>query len=129
LIEDFKGNEARLTCAIDRAGQKMQAVITLRKEIRKKSPDLSVAELNQLVAKTTYLPTFHPGDLAYKNIMSGGALVDLSNVELRTALAEFYARFELTRLIQGTQELQYVTLWQPYAINDLDTTRTAGGGL
>jgi len=35
-------------------------------------------------------------------------------------LAEFYAAHELTKLIQNTQELQYVTIWQPYALENLD---------
>jgi len=35
-------------------------------------------------------------------------------------LAEFYAAHELTKLIQNTQELQCVTIWQPYALNNLD---------
>ncbi len=120
LAEDFTENETRLTSAIRRAEEKMQAVITLRGEIRKNSPDLSVAELNQLVAQTTFLPTFHAVDLTYRNLVSGGALIDLPNSGLKKELAEFYAAHELTKLIQNTQELQYVTIWQPYALNSLD---------
>ncbi len=48
LAEDFTENETRLTLAIDRAEQKMEAVVTLRDEIRKNSPDLAIAELNRL---------------------------------------------------------------------------------
>lgn len=128
LVEDFKENETRLNWAIDRAGEKMQAVITLRSEIRNDSPNLSVAELNQLVSKTTSLPTFHAVDITYKNIVSGGETVELPNAELKEALADFYASVELTNLIQNTQELQFVTLWQPYAANNLDyaaSNRTA----
>lgn len=130
LVEDFIENETRLIWAIDTVGQKMQAVITLRSEIRNDSPNLPVAELNQLVAKTTGLPTFHAVDFTYRNIVSSDEVVELPNAELKRALADFYAFSELTNLIQNTQELQFVTLWQPYAANNLDyaaSNRTTGG--
>jgi hypothetical protein len=130
LAEDFTENETRLTSAIRKGRKKMDAAITLRGEIRKNSPDLSVAELNQLIASTTFLPTFHAVDLTYRNLVNSGALVDLPNPELRKELAEFYAGYELTRLIQNTHELQYVTIWQPYALNNLDyaaIVRLSGG--
>ena len=130
LAEDFTENETRLTLAIDRAEQKMEAVITLRDEIRKNSPDLAVAELNRLISQTSSLPTFHAVDLTYQNLVSGGTLVDLPNSELKKELAEFYAAHELTKLIQNTQELQFVTIWQPYVLNNLDyaaSNRQTGG--
>lgn len=130
LAEDFAENESRLTSAIRKAEKKMGAAITLRGEIRKDSPDLSVEELNLLIAQTTFLPTFHAVDLTYRNLVSGAALVDLPNSELRKELAEFYARYELTKLIQNTHELQHVTIWQQYALHSLDyaaSTRLSGG--
>jgi len=120
LTEDFTENETRLISAINRGKQEMEAAITLRAEIRKDSPDLSVAELNQLISQTSLLPTFHAVDLAYRNLISGGALADLLRSDLKKELAEFYAAHELTKLIQNTQELQFVTIWQPYALNNLD---------
>jgi hypothetical protein len=100
--------------------QEMEAAITIRAEIRKDSPDLSVAELNQLISQTSLLPTFSAVDLAYKNLISGGTLSDLPSPDLKKELAEFYAAHEVSKLIQNTQELQYVTIWQPYALNNLD---------
>jgi len=120
LTEDFAENEARLAWAIDSGKQEKEAAITIRAEIRKDSPDLSVAELNQLISQVTLLPTFQAVDLAYRNLISGGMLDDLPSSELKKELAEFYAAHELTKLIQNTQELQYVTIWQPYALNNLD---------
>jgi len=120
LTEDFVENETRLTLAISEGRQEMEAAITIRAEIRKDSPDLSVAELNQLISQTSLLPVFNAVDLAYRNLISGGTLSDLSSPDLKKELAEFYAAHELTKLIQNTQELQYVTIWQPYALNNLD---------
>jgi hypothetical protein len=120
LTEDFTENETRLNLAISEGKQEMEAAITIRAEIRKDSPDLSVAELNQLISQTSLLPTFSAVDLAYRNLISGGALSDLLSPDLKKELAEFYAAHETTKLIQNTQELQYVTIWQPYALNNLD---------
>ena len=117
---DFAENEARLILAISEGTQEMEAAITLRAEIRKNSPDLSVAELNDLISQTSLLPGFNAVDLAYRNLFSGGKLSDLSSPDLKKELADFYAAYELTKLIQNTQELQYVTIWQPYALNNLD---------
>ena len=120
LTEDFKENETRITLAISQGRLEMEAAITLRAEIRKDTPDLSVAELNQLISDTSLLPTFNAVDLAYKNLISDGTLANLLGSDLKKELAEFYAAHELTKLIQNTQELQYVTIWQPYALNNLD---------
>jgi len=120
LTEDFTENETRLTAAISAGKQEMEAAVTLRAEIRKDTPDLSVAELNQLISQTSLLPTFQAVDLAYRNLIGDETLADLPSSDLKKELAEFYAAHELTKLIQNTQELQFVTIWQPYALNNLD---------
>jgi hypothetical protein len=120
LTEDFTENETRLISAISMGKQEMEAAITLRAEIRKDSPDLSVSELNQLISRTSSLPTFQAVDLAYRNLISSGTLADLLSSDLKKELADFYAAHELTKLIQNTQELQHVTIWQPYALDNLD---------
>ena len=102
----------------------MESAITLRAEIRKDTPDLSVAELNQLVSQTSLLPTFQAVDLAYRNLIGEGTLANLRSSDLKKQLAEFYAAYELTKVIQNTQELQFVTLWQPYALENLDYAAT-----
>jgi len=120
LTEDFTENETRLITAISEGRLEMEAALTLRAEIRKDTPDLTVAELNQLTSQTSLLPTFNAVDLAYRNLISDTTLADLPSSELKKELAEFYAAHELTKLIQNTQELQYVTIWQPYALENLD---------
>lgn len=120
LAEDFQENEVRLMAALDEGKQEMDAAITLRAETRKDTPDLSVAELNQLISQVSLLPTFNAVDLAYRNLLSESTLAYLQNSDLKKDLAEFYAAFELTKMIQNTQELQFVTIWQPYALENLD---------
>ena len=120
LAEDFAENETRLNLAISEGKREMESAITLRAEMRKDTPDLSVAELNLLISQTTLLPTFNVVDLAYRNLISDSTLADLPSSDLKKELAEFYAAYELTKLIQNTQELQFVTIWQPYALANLD---------
>ena len=43
---------------------------------------------------------------------------------LKECFAEFYAAHELTKLIQNTQKLQCVTIWQPCALKNLDYAAT-----
>ncbi len=126
LAEDFQENEIRLASAISEGKQEMEAAIILRTEIRKDTPDLSVAELNYLISQISLLPTFSAVDLAYRNLISDDTLADLPSSELKKELAEFYAAYELTKLIQNTQELQFVTIWQPYALENLDYAATNG---
>jgi len=120
LSEDFAENEAQLRKAIGEGMQEMEAAITLRAEIRKSTPDLSIDELNLLVSKVTLMPTFGVVDLAYRNLISDGLVADMLSSDLKKELADFYAAHEITKLIQNTQELQYVTIWQPYALENLD---------
>jgi len=120
LTEDFAENETRPNSAISAGRQEMEAAITLRAEIRKDTPDLSVAELNRLISGTSILPTFNAVDLAYKDLIGEGTLANLPSSDLKKELAEFYAAYELTKIIQNTQELQFVTIWQPYALENLD---------
>ena len=120
LAEDFTENETRLLLSISEGMQEMEATITLRAEIRKDDPDLSVTELNHLVSNTSLLPAFGAVDLAYRNLISDGTLADLLSSDLKKELSEFYAAHEITKLIQNTQELQYVTIWQQYAMENLD---------
>ncbi|MGK0216538.1 MAG: hypothetical protein ACI9HE_000010 [Planctomycetota bacterium] len=124
LREDFVENDARPTLAIGIGHQEMQAALALRAELRKESPELSVAELNQLISDTSQLPTFDVVDFAYRTLSSSGALAGLASSDLKQELAEFYAAHELTKLIQNTQELQFVTIWQPYALANLDYAAT-----
>jgi hypothetical protein len=126
LTEDFTENETRLTSAISIGKQEMEAAITLRAEIRKDTPDLSVTELNQLISQTSILPTFDAVDLAFRNLIGDGTLADLRSSDLKKELAEFYAAYELTKVIQNTQELQFVTIWQPYALENLDYAASNG---
>ena len=119
-MNDISINETRLNMTISEGKLEMESAIALRTEMRKGTPDLSVAELNQLVSQTSLLPAFSAVDHAYRNLISDDTLANLPSSELKRELAEFYAAYEIVRLIQNTQELQYVKIWQPCAVESLD---------
>lgn len=83
LAEDFMENETRLTAAISEGMQEMDATISLRAEIRKDAPGLSVAELNQLISQTSLLPAFSAVNHTYRNLISDGTLAYLPSSDLK----------------------------------------------
>ena len=124
LIEDFALNRSALNAAISASSESIEAVLTLRDEGRKPPTSLSPEELNRLFAQVARLPTFEVVRRAYDNLTNSGGLTQLSDAELRRDLTEFYAKMGLAELVQNTQELQFVTLLQPYVIEHLDYAAT-----
>jgi len=61
-LNDISINETRFNMTISEGKLEMESAIALRSEIRKGTPDLSVAELNQLVSQTSLLPAFSAVD-------------------------------------------------------------------
>jgi hypothetical protein len=120
LAGDFAKNRNRLTIAISYADRQIRSALALREEARKPEPELAVPELNQLYGEVSGLPTFEVVDFAYQNLINSGDLGGLRNLALKKELADFYASYELTKVIQATQELQYVNIVQPYTIENLD---------
>ena len=120
LAADFAKNRERLLKAIGYADRQVNAALSLRNEARRTRVVLSIQELNRLFSETSGLPTFEAVDFAYQNLINSGELVGIKDLELRERLAEFYASYELTKVMQATQELQYVNIVQPYTISYLD---------
>lgn len=120
LAADFSRNRERLVKAIGYADRQISAALSLRDQARRTDPDLSVAELNELYSEVSGLPTFEAVDFAYQNLINSGELAGIRDLELRAKLADFYASYELTKVMQTTQELQYVSIIQPYTIKNLD---------
>jgi hypothetical protein len=120
LAADFAQNRERLLKAIGYADRQISAALALRNEARRAEAVLSIPELNRLYSETSGLPTFEAVDFAYRNLINSGELAGIKDLELRERLAEFYASYELTKVMQTTQELQYVNVIQPYTIRNLD---------
>lgn len=97
----------------------------LRAEIRKEEPDLSTAQLNRNFSEIAALPTFEAVNRTYQNLIKSGNLAGVLDAEVQTKVVEFYTAYELTKLIQSSQELTFVTSIQPYMIFNLDYAAAA----
>ena len=125
LSDDFAENEKRLVEALSENKRQIDAALTLRAEVRKEQPDLATAQLNQLFSEIAALPTFEAVNRTYQNLINSGNLASVLNAETQTKVVDFYTAYELTKLIQNSQELTFVTSIQPYMIANLDYAATA----
>lgn len=120
IAEDFAENRVRLETAIGYATAQVEAAMLLRSEGRAPGGQFSTEELNRAFSVMSGLPTFEAVDFGYQSLLASGGLTVLGNQQVIRELAGFYAAYQLTRTIQSSQELQYVTLLQPYMIRHLD---------
>ena len=124
LRADFAENERRLRESISWNDRQLLAANILREQLRLDAPTIAASALNEEFSELARLPTFEAVDLAYRNIIATGEIASVGDARLRTQLASFYAIYDQMRLIQNTQELQFVTTFQPYVIRNLDYAAT-----
>jgi hypothetical protein len=123
LAEDFAENEARLTTAIqDGDSVVAAAMVLLSLPADGQGPEID--SLTSLLTAIRRLPTFEPVTKTYDNILGAGDLLTLRDSELRAVLADFQSRLLLMNVVQETQERQFVSILQPYFIENLDYVAT-----
>lgn len=120
ISTDFVENRRRLEVALGYAARQIDAALELRKQASREQPSLAPPELNALFSTMSGLPTFEAVDFAYRNLLSSPSADVLRNHRLKRELAGFFGIYELTRTIQGAQELHFTHVLQPYAIANLD---------
>jgi len=96
------------------------AMVTLLEESHRDAPTLSVAELNRNVGRLIYMVGTPIVADTYTNLTGSGDLALIRSQALKNALASFYARSELIQLVSNTHELQLVSIFQPYIMENLD---------
>jgi hypothetical protein len=79
-----------------------------------------VEQLNRHCSRLLYMISTPIVADTYSNLTGSGDLSLIRSQELRNALASFYARTEIIRLVSQTHELQLVNTFQPYIVNELD---------
>jgi len=126
LVVDFAENAARLQEAIDLGSEIMtEAQILLHLESTADGRELGLDSLNYLLQTLSLLPTFQPVTRTYDNILGAGELQTLSNPGLRMMLADFESQLRLVTTVEQTQESQFVSLFLPYIMKNLDYTALA----
>jgi hypothetical protein len=97
-----------------------RSMMTLLEASRRNDDSVSVEELNRHCSRLLYMiSTLIVAD-TYSNLTGSGDLSLIRSQELRNALASFYARTEIIRLVAQTHELQLVNTFQPYIVQELD---------
>jgi len=96
------------------------AMAALLEESRRGQPEMSVPELNRKCSQLLYMISTPVVSDTYSNLTGSGELSLIRSQELRNALAAFYARSEIIRLVQNTHEMQLVHTFQPYIVHNLD---------
>lgn len=126
LVVDFEENATRLQEAIDLADEIMtEAQILLHLESAAHGRHLGLDSLNYHLQTLSLLPTFQPVTRTYDNILGAGELQTISSPELRMMLADFESQLRLVATVEQTQESQFVSLFLPYIMENLDYTAVA----
>jgi hypothetical protein len=120
LREDFELNQSRLDNSLAELEEIAHNMVALHESAALKTPNLSVAELNQKFRSMGNMPTFIPVNRAYTNLTGSGDLRLIQNRQLKNALADYYAAAQLTLLVQNTHEMELVQIYEPYIIANLD---------
>jgi len=120
IQEDFDANRSSLEEQIRVAEQVINDMIILHTQSLLPEPSLSVQELNARFASINQMPTFAITTRAYDNLTGSGDLKLLRNRSLKNALAEYYAKAQVTAVVQATHEMELVQTFQPYIIENLD---------
>lgn len=125
ISTDFVENRRRLEVALGYVSRQIDAALELRKQASMEEPSLAAPELNALFSTVSGLPTFEAVDFAYRSLLSSPSADVLQDHHLKRELAGFFGVYELTKTIQGAQELHFSHVLQPYALKNLDYV-TAG---
>ena len=126
LVVDFEENASRLQEAIDLADEIMtEAQILLHVESAGEGREIGLDSLNYHLQTLSLLPTFQPVTRTYDNILGAGELQTLSSPEVRMMLADFESQLRLVSTVEQTQERQFVSLFLPYIMENLDYTALA----
>ena len=96
------------------------AMVALLEESRREKPQMPLAELNRNCNRLLYMVGTSIVSDTYANLIGSGDLSLIRSQELRNALASFYARTDIIRLVSNTHELQLVNTFQPYIVRNLD---------
>lgn len=120
IQEDFDANRSSLEEQIQRAEQVINDMITLHAQSLLPEPSLSIPELNARFSSINQMPTFAITTRAYDNLTGSGDLKLLRNRSLKNMLAEYYAKEQVTAVVQATHELELVQTFQPFIIENLD---------
>jgi hypothetical protein len=92
----------------------------LLEQSRLPKPTASVAELNAATRGLIRMEGTPIVSDTYTNLTGSGDLAIIKNQKIKNAMASFYSRAEVIKLVGNTHEMQLVNIFQPYIIKNLD---------
>lgn len=98
----------------------VEAMSFLLAESRKSEAVSSIEELNRAAQHLISMVGTEVVSDTYANLTGSGDLAIIRNREIKTAMASFFAQYEVVNLVATTHELQLVNIYQPYVIANLD---------
>jgi uncharacterized protein YlxW (UPF0749 family) len=122
LIEDFGSVIAELESDIARYEEIANAMTLLLVESQKEIPDASLDELNEAAAMLIAMEGTPIVSDTYTNLTGSGDLAIIKRQDLKNALSSFFRQAEIVKLVGDTHEMQLVSVFQPYIIDNLDYT-------
>lgn len=120
LQQDFKQEIAELEGDKKRYEDIAAAMIQL---LEWSESELSNVSNDELVPASSYLVSMVATQIfadTYDNLKGSGDLRLLQNHELKRQLAAFYAQEKVVQLVNKSHEMQFVNIYTPYIIENLD---------
>ena len=96
------------------------AMTMLLEQSRMAAPDASLDSLNgaaKLLVRMEGTPIVSD---TYANLTGSGDLAIIENQEVKNAMASFFGKADVVKLVSNTHEMQLVGVFQPYIIDHLD---------
>ncbi len=87
---------------------------------RQEKPNASVSELNTAVQRLISMEGTPIVSDTYTNLTGSGDLALIKNQKIKNAMASFYSKATVIKLVGDTHEMQLVNIFQPYIIKNLD---------
>jgi len=120
LLEDFEANRMALDGTTRRLEGILKNMIGLLNQSMMEEPDWTLAQLNDAFRDIHNMPAFIVVVRTYANLTGSGDLQLIRDRELKNDLAQYFAVSDLTVVVQNTHEMELVTTFQPYVIENMD---------
>ena len=120
LKEDFGVVITELESDIARYETIAGAMTLLLEQSRMAAPDTSLDALNEAAGLLIRMEGTPIVSDTYANLTGSGDLAIIESQAVKNAISSFFGQAEVVELVANTHEMQIVSIFQPYIIDNLD---------
>lgn len=120
MREDFAQNLETSELTLDWIDFIIPRLIILMEQAHLPEPEIPLDSLNFYFSLCQEMPTYISTDRVYNNLTGSGDFRIIGSAELKNELAHYQQSVNLIKLVQNTHELELVSSFQPYIIQNLD---------